>query len=388
MRVAATAAVGFTSPQFGDARAYLFAAKSLAERGHYPLRTDFFFFRPPAYPAFLVVATLGNTDCVACAKLANDALGAASAVLLAYLSAHIFRRRSVALATGLAAAVLPSLVWTCTDVQSEPLFTLFLLLSGFLLLAAVDRPSSNLAVVAGVCLGLAALTRSSALAVAPLLVAPLADRRYPVRARAHLAASALLGLLLALAPWTLRNALVFHELIPVSDIGGFILYQGNSTWTRRFYEIQSRAQYEEWIRAFDRDMRRRLAEIERRGELTPSQRSAAFARMAIAESRADPAGTARMFAAKAWHWLRPYPTPWFWPRSVVVLTGALYALLDVFAVVGMARAPRRGVTVFCVVFLGASMAIHVLMLVVWRYRVPYWDPVLLLYGVYGASRKT
>ena len=31
------------------------------------------------------------------------------------------------------------------------------------------------------------------------------------------------------------------------------------------------------------------------------------------------------------------------------------------------------------------MAAHVLVLVVWRYRVPYWDPVLLLYGVFGAG---
>jgi hypothetical protein len=292
----------------------------------------------------------------------------------------------VAVATGLAAAALPSFVLICTDVQSEPLFMLFLLLAGFLLLAAADRPSSNLAVVAGVCLGLAALTRPSALAVSPLLLAPLADRRYPVRARAHLAASALLGLFLALAPWTLRNALVFHELIPVSDAGGLSLYQGNSTWTRRFYALKSRAEYDEWIHALDLDMRRRLADLERQGPLTPSQRSAAFARMAIDESRSDPAGTLRLFALKAWHWLRPYPTPWFRPIWIIILTGALYVALDVFAVIGMVRAPRRGVAAFCVAALVLAMAVHVALQVVWRYRVPYWDPVLLLYGVFGASR--
>jgi len=25
------------------------------------------------------------------------------------------------------------------------------------------------------------------------------------------------------------------------------------------------------------------------------------------------------------------------------------------------------------------------LIVVWRYRVPYWDPVLLLYGIFGAG---
>jgi len=32
------------------------------------------------------------------------------------------------------------------------------------------------------------------------------------------------------------------------------------------------------------------------------------------------------------------------------------------------------------------LAVHVVILVLWRYRVSYWDPVLLLYGVFGASQ--
>lgn len=385
MRLAAIAFAGFSTVRFADARAYLFAARSLAETGRYPLTTDLAFFRPPAYPVFLVAATLGRPDRIALAQIANALLGAAAAPLLALLSARIFRRRGLAVATGLAAAILPSFVLVCTDVQSEPLFMVLLLLAGLLLLASVDRPSSNGAVLAGIALGLAALTRPSALAVSPLLLAPLADRRYPARARRHLAASGVLGLLLALAPWTLRNALVFHELIPVSDMGGVSLYAGNSGWTRRYYALQSRSEYERWLRAQELDIRARFAEIQRSGPLTPGQRSAAFARMAIQESAADPMGALRVFALKAWHWLRPFPTPWFWPAAVVLATGLLYLALDVLAALGMARAPRRGVAAFCLAFLFLGMAIHVLMQVVWRYRVPYWDPVVLLYAMYAAA---
>jgi hypothetical protein len=43
------------------------------------------------------------------------------------------------------------------------------------------------------------------------------------------------------------------------------------------------------------------------------------------------------------------------------------------------------VAVFSIVFLFMTMAVHVALLVVWRYRVPYWDPVLLLYGAFGAA---
>ena len=78
---------------------------------------------------------------------------------------------------------------------------------------------------AGFALGLSALTRPDALALVPLLAAPLWDRRHPRRAGLHLAASAGAGLLLALAPWTIRNAFAFRELVLVNDAAGSAFYQ-------------------------------------------------------------------------------------------------------------------------------------------------------------------
>ena len=387
MRLVATAVVGFSALRFGDATPYLFAAKEIAQHGRYPDRTEAFFFRPPAYPLFLAAATFGRTDRILCAKVANAVLGSAAAVLLAVLSARIFRRRGIAIATGVAAAVFPSFVLLAIDVQSEPLFLVFFLLSGFFLLVATDRASSGAALAAGAALGLAALTRPSALALAPLLAAFLLDRRHPRRAALRLAGASLAGLLLCLAPWTLRNALRFHEFIPVSDAGGVSLYAGNSKWTRSFYRVRSQQEYLRWLEEFDRDLKAHLAQFENEGKRSPGQRSAAFARLGIVESLADPAGSARLLAMKAWHWLRPYPTPWFWPPAVVAGIGALYAGLYFLAARGLLRAPRRGVTAFCVAALAVSMAAHVLLQVVWRYRVPYWDPILVLYGVFGASRR-
>lgn len=387
VRLAATAAVGFSTLRFGDASRYLFAATELAQHGTYPDRTEPYFFRPPAYPIFLVAATLGRTDCIPCAKLANGVLGALAAVLLAFLSARIFRHRRVAIATGAAAALHPSLVLLSTDVQSEPLFLVFLLLAGLSLLAASDGPSAGLALMAGAMLGLAALTRSSALMLAPLLAAPLFDRRHARRTGWMLAGAALLGFLLSLAPWTVRNVVRFHELLLSSDAGGVNLYVGNSALTRRYYELRSREDYLRWLEAFDRDLRARLARIEEAGPVSPARRSAAFARMGIDEILADPARSVRLFSRKAWQWVRPYPTPWYWGPAVVAGIGVLYVLLYALAARGLARSPRRGVAVFCVAVLLVSMLVHVALVVVWRYRIPYWDPILILYGVFGGWRR-
>lgn len=384
-RLVTIAVVGFTTVRFGDAHAYLGAAKALAQTGKYPLRTDLFFFRPPGYSAFLVAVTLGHPDRLAVAKCANALLGALSSLLLAALSARVYRHRAIALATGLAAALHPSFLLVSSDIQSEPLFLLLFLGAGFLLLAAADRPSSSLALAAGAALGLAALTRASALALALLLAAPLLDRRFPFRVRAHIASAALAGFLFAVAPWTARNALVFHRLIPVSDMGGAAFFDGNSEWIRRFYKLRSREEYDRWIAALNRDKSERLALLARTDPAAAARPSEYLGRIALAERLAHPAETLALAARKAFDWLRPYPRPWFWPRGVVVSVGVVYTALFALAAYGLAKARRRGVALFSLVLLALTMAVHVAVLVVWRYRVPYWDPVLLLYAVFGAA---
>ncbi|HEY1250055.1 MAG TPA: glycosyltransferase family 39 protein [Thermoanaerobaculia bacterium] len=386
VRLAATAAVGFATPRFGDADRYLSAAAELARSGSYPDRTEPYFFRPPAYPLLLAAVTGGREDRVPAAKIANGVLGSLAALVLALLSARIFRRRDVALATGAVAAIHPSFVLLSTDVQSEPLYLVFFLLSGLLLLRAADRVSWPAALAAGALLALAALTRPSALALAPLLASPAVDRRLPGSARREIAAAALLGFVLALAPWTLRNARRYHEFIPVNDAAGVSLYAGNSSWTRSFYRLRSREEYAGWLEGFDRDLRARLASIEKDGELSPGRRSAAFARLALAEARENPAASLELLAHKAWQWVRPYPTPWYWPPAVVVGIGIYSLVLYAAAVRGFRRPTRRGVAAVSLAVLAIGMAAHVLLQVVWRYRVACWDPILILYGVFGIGR--
>jgi hypothetical protein len=204
--------------------------------------------------------------------------------------------------------------------------------------------------------------------------------------RTHLAAAGLAGSLLIVAPWTARNAVLFHRFIAVSDMGGSTFYDGNSEWIRRFYKLRSREEYDQWLAALDRDKRERLALLARTDPAAATRPSDYFGRIAVAERLAHPTETLALAARKALDWLRPYPSPWFWPPGIVVSVGVLYTALFSLSAFGLAGAHRRGIALFSVVLLALTMAVHVAVLVVWRYRVPYWDPVLLLYGVFGAAR--
>jgi Gpi18-like mannosyltransferase len=77
----------------------------------------------------------------------------------------------------------------------------------FFLRVAMGRPSSNAAVLAGFCWALAAWAKPLALAALPLLAVPLLDRRWPLRARMHLAGSELLGFGAVLLPRLLSRVL-------------------------------------------------------------------------------------------------------------------------------------------------------------------------------------
>ncbi len=386
VRLVAVAVVGLSTTRFADAPAYLFAAKALSQTGSYPIRTDRDYFRPPGYSIFLAAVTLGHPERIAVAKLANAVLGALAPVLLAAIALRLFRSRAVALLAGAGAALDPSLVLVSSDVQSEPLFLVLLLASAFFLLVCVDRPSSNFGVLAGILLALAALTRPTAMAVAPLLLAPVADRRYPMRARLHLAFSALLGVALGVAPWTLRNAVVYRELLPITDVGGFNFYFGNSEPMTRFFDLRSREEFEAWIVESGRFMDAKVAALRAAGFNTPGRINRALVREILAERLATPRTTLRLFWQKTLDWLRPYPNPFFWPRAAVVGVGVFYAALYGLAAWGLLVAPRRGVGLFCLAVLALSMAAHLLTVVSWRYRVPYWDPILLAYASFALWR--
>jgi len=316
----------------------------------------------------------------------NAALGACGAVMLAAIAVRVLGSRPAALSVGIAAAAHPAFLWLSSDVQSEPLFMVLLLGAGFLLLVAVDRPSSGMALASGGALGFAALTRPSALALFPFLAAPLFDRTFPRRIRAALAGSALLGAVLVLAPWTIRNAVVHRAFLPVDDAAGFVFLQGNGPNAASYYRLRGAPEYRAWLASFELEVGTGFRSIPGAADPNPGRRSAAFRAEAVRWIRSHPREEIRLLFRKAGDWLRPSPSSFVWGPGVRIVIGTEYALLYALAAIGLATAARRGVAFFAVAVLAVTMATHVVLQVVWRYRMPYWDPILLVYAVGGMRR--
>ena len=383
---AAAIALAPRLPRFGDSAAYVRAARAFWDTGTYPSWTDLYLFRPPGYPAFLALSTWGRPERVAWDRAANAILGALSVLVLAAIAGRVSRSLPAARIAGVAAAFHPAFLLLSTDPQSEPLFLLLLLAAGFLLLVSVDRPSSGCALFAGAALALAALTRPSALVLAPLLGAPLLDRRFPVPVRRVLAGSAFFGFCVVLFPWTARNAVRFHAFLPVSDGGAFVFWQGNSPWAASYYRARTKSEIERWARDFNEDLPRWPAAIPGVGSPNPATRSHAFTRAALDWIRAHPGEEAGLLLRKTADWLRPWADGRFWPRPVVVLSAAGYSALAVLAAAGFLFAPRRGVAAASLAVLFLTLLVHVATIVALRYRIVYWDPVAIVYASGVASR--
>jgi 4-amino-4-deoxy-L-arabinose transferase-like glycosyltransferase len=188
--------------------------------------------RPPLYPGLLAaiwsISGLHNLQAV---RLFQILLALATTSLVYLLGARIYGG-----AVGrIAAAVFwlyPSLIFFNYLILTETLFTFLIVAFVLLTVMLVQTPRAWIALLCGLSLGLAALTRS-VLWPLPLVVCPLlaAFMRISVSRRVALSALVLAGYSVVVAPWAIRNTRLQRTLTIVDTMGGMNLRMGNYEYT-------------------------------------------------------------------------------------------------------------------------------------------------------------
>src|SRR5262249_9782521 len=135
-------------------------------------------------------------------------------------------------------------------ILTETLFTLLFVAFVLLAVMLVQTPRATLAFVCGLTLGVAALARSVLwplpLALCPLLVLVI---RAPIRARLVLPALVLLGFLVPIVPWAVRNTRLQGVVEIVDTMGGINLRMGNYEYTPddRMWDAVSLTGEKNWV---------------------------------------------------------------------------------------------------------------------------------------------
>jgi len=203
--------------------------------------------RLPTYPGFIaaIFALFGpSVRAIVVGQAILDTLACALLFLLARL---LFERGPRALGwygpPAVYAVFVPSIL-ACAVVDSELVFTFFLIATMWMLAHALIRPRGGASAAAGVLYGLADLARGG-LAPFSLVVAVLLWRGSK---RASWALLFLIGYVAALSPWAIRNVATFGSPVLYSTNSGGALWSGNNPYSGYRYIPKRSPEFRRFLR--------------------------------------------------------------------------------------------------------------------------------------------
>lgn len=217
------ASAGAVQP--GDPEEYYRAALHILQGGYHDTGK---WLRPPVYPAFLALLfAIGGVD-VRLALLGQAIITGVGTLAFAWLGARLFASRAVGLLSATIAAVFVPFASFGSVLFAEALFVTWLALALTLLDGALVTGSWRWALLAGLVLALATLTRAVALLFIPIAALLVFGLATPAQRSARLALpiALLLGAGLLIGPWTVRNYLVHQRLILADTNGGISMWFG------------------------------------------------------------------------------------------------------------------------------------------------------------------
>jgi 4-amino-4-deoxy-L-arabinose transferase-like glycosyltransferase len=364
------------------------------------LRGDVY-FRAPLYPHFLAgVFHLFGPHALA-VRIVQMVIGSVSSALAYGIAVKAFGRRA-----GLMAGLLCAIYWVLIYFDGElllPVLQVFFLLSGTLaIFTSVERGSRTLAGLAGLALGLYAITRADILTFLPVALFWLiyATKDMPHRLRMALALFFAIG---AFAPPTavsVRNKIVGDDWVLVASQGGVNYYIGNNPLSNGMQAVVPGTDESWWG---GREDTIRIAEEAAGRKLRPSEVSDYWYGRAFAYISAQPGHWLQLTGRKALAMIMDPEIPNNEPyearrgryitlRAVPLSFGIIFGLFLVFlpallrpqGIPSLGLPPREGPRQHFVVFLLLFLLVYALSVIAFfvtgRFRVP-----LLPFIIMGAS---
>ena len=192
----------------------------------------------PMYPLFLAgIYRICGTNYLAIGIL-QAIIDTLTCFFVFLIAQQVFRKKAISLiATGGAAIYLPFIFYT-SMVLTETLFTFLMIAFFFTFLSSILHLSLPKSFASGIILGVACLVRPVPI-ILPifllifLLIWPLGRSR--VRISKEMGA-VIIGMVLAISPWTIRNYIVYGKFIPISTGGASSFLYGTDILTGKFTE--------------------------------------------------------------------------------------------------------------------------------------------------------
>ena len=174
---------------------------------------------PPLFPLVLAGLDLVGLDSLTAHRVVLCLSAAAGVVLIGLLGRRVTGPRAGLIAAAIA-ALYPGFFMLAGVAMAESLYVPLIALTLLLTYELIDRPRLGMAVLLGGLIGLAALDRTEAVLLLPLLALAVALRLPGARERMRAVAAMTVAALLVLAPWVGRNWDAFDRFPLLSTNGG------------------------------------------------------------------------------------------------------------------------------------------------------------------------
>ena len=227
VRLTFVATMGDAGLTWDDERDHDMIAWNLAQTGNFESSA---YRAAPILPAFLAVTYNIFGHSFTAARAAQALLGAVLVVMV-FHTARLLFGRTTGLVAGWCTALYPQLIYLSGVFYAEHMFAVLLAASVLSLVRCNEKPTFMRSAVAGLSLGLAALCRPVSLVLAPVAAGYVFWSCRPGKRMQSVCI--LIGVtLVAILPWTVRNAVVFRHFIPVAAGQGIHLWLGNNDLSR------------------------------------------------------------------------------------------------------------------------------------------------------------
>ena len=325
----------------GDSESYWSLGQTIAAGEPYRFGPDGpQVFRTPGYPLLLApIFLLAGDDAPVCyGRLLSAVLGTLTLLPIYWLTCRLFDASAGMLAV-LAAAFYPGAVAVGALVLTESPFSLLMLVQLALWAAACWAPSPGrsglLALLAGIVAAAATLVRPSWLLFTPMaavvgvLIGPgkMGSGNASRRKSLGIATVMLVGLVLTMSPWWIRNARLAGRFIPTTLQVGASLYDGLNPTATGASDMR-------FVGPFTEQFWRTAPADAREGIALEVQLNDAFRRASIDWARSHPGRVAQLVGVKLlrmWNLWPNEPSLARWPiRLVVAITFLPVFALGVF----------------------------------------------------------
>ncbi len=373
---------------FGDSQSYWTLGQSLAAGEPYRFGASAI-FRTPGYPALLapIFWLAGPTASVFWGRAENALWGTVAVAAVAWLGRRLGGPK-VGLWAAAAAALYPEAIASSVLVLSDTPFAALMVVQLALWVVAWQTPQKwpacGWALLAGAVAGAASLVRPSWLLFTPFALFVSLAFEAERRRQAALGTLLLVGLLVVMLPWWIRNAAITGHFVPTSLQVGASLYDGLNPQATGASQMRL---VDEYVQSLRETGPSSVPAVPAEGEYELDQR---LRRAAVDWAAGHPGQVLQLAVVKLGRMWNLWPNePAFaaWPvRVAVVFTFAPIALLGIMA---LARTTARGWP-YRLCWLPALYlsGIHMLFVGSLRYRMPAMLPWMVLAAWWLLYRKT